>query len=104
MSVFNKSFFELFINKHGKEIYENIKNNIIKEAEKNVSNGYISMIFNIAYAKYIGIHESRIEDFIKDILGQEEIAESDIKGILTKHEHTIKTITEYIASTEKEFK
>lgn len=85
-------------------VFEEIKSNIIEEAGKEVSSDYISVVFNIAYTKYIGINDNRIEDFIKDILGQEDITDCDIKKILNKHAQSINKIVKYIASTEKEFK
>lgn len=103
MTLFEENFFKLFINKHGMKAFEEIKSNIIEEAGKELNSDYISTIFNIAYAKYIGISENRIEDFIKDILGQDGILNYDIKRILDKHEQSINKIVKYIASTENEF-
>ncbi len=104
MTLFEEKFFKLFINKHGINTFEEIKKNITDEAGKEVSSDYISTIFNIAYTKYLGISENRIDDFIKDILGQDDILNYDIKEILNNHEQSINKIVKYIESTEKEFK
>lgn len=104
MSLFETNFMSLFIEKHGEKVYIRIKDIIINEANNEVTDDYIVMIFNIAYTKYIGIHESRIADFIKDILGGKEISNSQVLSLLKKHEQSINEILKYIQSTEKEIR
>lgn len=104
MAIFEFNFSDLFIKKHGYNVYIKIKKIMTEEVREELLNDYIVMVFNIAYAKYIGIHENRIADFIKDILGGEEISNSAVKNILEKHQQSIKEILKYIKSTEKEIR
>lgn len=93
MDFLDMNFNELFMKKHGKEVFNQIKNQIIQECFKQVSNEYIEMVFKIAYLNFWGISNMIIKQIIKDVLPNQQINVQEIQNI---HKISINNIQKYL--------
>lgn len=93
MDFLDMNFNELFMKKHGKEVFNQIKNQIIQECFKQVSDEYIEMIFKIAYLNFWGISNMIIKQIIKDVLPNQQINVQEIQNI---HKISIDNIQKYL--------
>ncbi len=93
MDFLNMNFNELFMKKHGKKVFNQIKNQIIQECFKQVSNEYIETIFKIAYLNFWGFSNSIIKQIIKDVLPNQQINVQEIQNI---HKKSIYYIQKYL--------
>lgn len=93
MDFLDMNFNELFMKKHGKKVFNQIKNQIMQECFKQVSNEYIEMIFKIAYLNFWGISNMIIKQIIKDVLPNQQINVQEIQNI---HKISIDNIQKYL--------
>ncbi len=93
MDFLDMNFNELFMKKHGKKVFNQIKNQIIQECFKQVSNEYIETIFKIAYLNFWGLSNSIIKQIIKDVLPNQQINVQEIQNI---HKKSIYYIQKYL--------
>jgi len=93
MDFLDMNFNELFMKKHGKKVFNQIKNQIIQECFKQVSNEYIEIVFKIAYLNFWGLSNSIIKKIIKDVLPNQQINVQEIQNI---HKKSIYYIQKYL--------
>jgi hypothetical protein len=93
---FSLDFSELFLKKHGKNIYDNICNKIVNEINGNCNSQYISIVFKIAFLYFFGLNQKGIQKLINDYYPKQNI---DIQEILLKHNNSILEINKYLQDT-----
>jgi len=93
MNFFNMDFSKLFLDKHGKEAFDNISDKIKKEKAIECTSDYISIVFKTAFLSFLGIEESQIKNMLDDIYKNNKI---NIEEILNIHRKSIKLIKEYL--------
>lgn len=96
VDFFEADFSELFLNKHGKEIYNKIKNKIMKENKQNCDEEYISIVFKIAFLSFFGLEENGIQNLINDYYSMKNI---DTRAIIKQHKTSISEIKKYLKFT-----
>ena len=97
---FNMDFSELFMNKHGKIIFNNICDMIKIETINQVNNNYIQIIFKLAFLEFFELPN---ESIIKMMDKYYPNANININELFTKHRNSINAIKEYLKTTnEKE--
>ena len=91
------NFREIFLKKHGEQIFQDICNQIRLEYNGNCNVNYIDIIFAVAFISYFGVTDiSKIHilaDISKDI---------DIKNIQKIHKKSINIIQKYIENSNNE--
>lgn len=95
MNYDNIDFSKLFVDKHGKRIYDEIISAIKKEKVGECDSNYINTIFKVAFMGYFGLDNKALDKMLKDI----DINYS-IENINNIHENSIRTIKEYIEKTK----
>lgn len=89
MNSFDVDIISLFIDKHGKDLYDNIINQIEKEKDTTLDNEYIDLIFNIAFFDFIGVKRKVINKMYQN---------KDINRILKVHKSSINMIEKKLDS------
>lgn len=89
MNSFDVDIISLFIDKHGKDLYDNIINQIEKEKDTTIDNEYIDLIFNIAFLDFIGVKRKVINKMYQN---------KDINRILKVHRSSMNMIEKRLAS------
>lgn len=89
-------FREMFLNKHGKDIYNEIENIIINESKIDYDKEYISIIFKIALLAFWGLDTDGIQKLINDYYPLQKI---DIVELMKKHKISISEISKYLKFT-----
>lgn len=95
MDFFDMNFCSLFLDKHGKEIFDNINSLIKKEKTESFNKDYIEIIFKVAYLDFFGVTIYSITRMIKDIMGY-DIELNEIKSI---HKKSIALIQKYLETS-----
>lgn len=93
MDFLNMNFNELFMKKHGKKVFNQIKKQMIQECSKKVSKEYIEIVFKIAYLSFWGLSNSIIKQIIKDVFPNQQINVQEIQNI---HKKSIYYIQKYL--------
>ncbi len=95
MDFFDMKFSTLFLDKHGKNIFENICKQILQEKQIDFNTNYIEIIFKIAYLEFFGLNNCQIKNMIEDFMKCQEINIEEIKSI---HKKSICEIQKYLQS------
>ena len=95
MDFYDMNFSQLFLEKHGKEVYDNIFKQIMLESYKKDDKEYSEIVFKIAFFNFWGFDNEFIKKLIEDTMKVKKI---DIEEIKLQHTKTIKTIQKYIKS------
>lgn len=98
MDFFDMKFSTLFLEKHGKEDFDNINSQILQEKQSitDNSNDYIEVIFKIAFLDFFGLDNDTIRRMIKNIMNCDQINIEQMKRI---HKNSINEIQKYLQST-----
>jgi len=91
-------FSELFSEKHGKKVYDEICNKIKLEAPVKYDDNYAKMIFKIALVGFWGMTDDKIQKFLKDT----DNIEVDVKNIKNVHKNSITEIQKYLENAGKD--
>lgn len=91
------NFSKLFLDKHGKKIFDEITSIIEKEKARDCDDNYIEIVFKVAFTSYFGLDNQALNRMLEDIK-----CNIDIKDIKNNHKISIKTIQEYIKMTSNE--
>lgn len=97
MDFADVKFSKLFLDKHGKKIFEEITSLIRKERVEECNSDYIESIFKVAFMGYFGLDDIALNRMLKDIK-----CNADINNIKKIHKYSIKNIQEYIKRTNSE--
>ena len=91
------NFKELFIKKHGEQVFKDIVKQIKVEYNGDCDISYIDTVFTVAFISYFGVTDINkirlLGGISKDI---------DIKNIQVIHKKSISIIQNYIENTNKE--
>ena len=94
MESLGLDFSKLFLKKHGKQVFQDICNQIRGEYNGDCDTNYIDTVFTVAFISYFGVTDiSRMRllgGISKDI---------DIKSIQKIHKKSISQIQKYIENT-----
>lgn len=94
MDFLEMNFSKLFINKHGKQLFDNISQQIRKENRyEKGNNNYIEIVFKIAFLDFFGLDEFTIKEIIEDTMQVKKINIKEMKSI---HKFSIKEIKNYL--------
>lgn len=93
MDFFDMNFSELFLERHGKLVYNKIKKQIIQENSAHYNENYIEIIFKVAFLDFLGLAFNEIKKMIEDIMPGKQV---DIEKISSIHKKSITKIQEYL--------
>lgn len=99
MDFFDMNFSTLFLEKHGKNIYESICNKVKLECPDIYTQKYLEIIFDVACLSSWGMSNSQISKFLKNIKNINNININTVKRI---HKKSIKEIEKYIKMATKD--
>jgi len=99
MDFFDMDFSKLFLNKHGKEIFNYISDTIKNEASTNTTQAYINIIFKLALLDFLGLDKLSIQKLIDNIYPDKK---TDIKELLLLHKKSISIIKKHLQNTMDE--
>ena len=91
------NFKELFIKKHGEQVFKDIVKQIKVEYNGDCDISYIDTVFTVAFISYFGV-----TDISKIYLLGGISKDIDIKNIQVIHKKSISIIQNYIENTNKE--
>lgn len=97
MDFFDMKFSTLFLEKHGKEKFNDISKRIMQEKQSvaDNSNDYIEIIFKIAFLDFFGLDNDVIKKMIENIMNCHQINVEQMKKI---HKNSISEIQKYLQS------
>lgn len=97
MDFFNIKFSTLFLEKHGREKFDNIRTRIIQEKQLIIDdyNNYTEIIFKIAFLDFFGLDNDVIKSMIEDIMNCHQVNVSKLKII---HTRSINEIQKHLQS------
>lgn len=99
MDFFNMNFSELFKEKHGIQLFNDISNQIIIENSNINDRNCIEIVFKISFFDFFGLDEDTIKSLIRDTMQNQTVNIKEIKSI---HNHSIKKIQKYLKSATNE--
>lgn len=88
------NFSELFKEKHGINVFNNIRNKILLENSIDSSN-YIELIFKIFFFDLLELNTSIIQNLINDTMSPQNV---NVKELLSIHKNSIREIQAYLES------
>lgn len=91
------NFKELFLKKHGEQVFKDIVKQIKVEYNGDCDISYIDIVFTVAFISYFGV-----TDISKIYLLGGISKDIDIKNIQVIHKKSISIIQNYIENTNKE--
>ena len=91
------NFKELFLKKHGEQVFKDIVKQIKVEYNGNCDISYIDTVFTVAFISYFGVTDINKIRLLGGIS-----KEIDIKNIQVIHKKSISIIQNYIENTNKE--
>ena len=97
MESLGLDFSKLFFKKHGKQVFQDICNQIRGEYNGDCDTNYIDTVFTVAFISYFGV-----TDISKIYLLAGNSKDTDIKNIHVIHKKSISIIQNYIENTNKE--
>ena len=101
MDFFDMNFSKLFLEKHGKSNFDNIKKQIIQENSTDYNDSYIEVIFKIAFLGFFGLAPNEIKKMIEDIIPGQQ---TNIENLSSTHKESISKIQQYLRNATKNYK
>lgn len=101
MDFFDMNFSMLFLEKHGKSNFDNIKKQIIQENSTNYNDSYIEVIFKIAFLEFFGLAPDEIKKMVEDIMPNQQV---NIENLSSTHKESISKIQQYLRNSTKNYK
>lgn len=95
MDFFYMHFSELFAEKHGVQLFNDICNQIMLENSNKNDINYLEVVFKVAFLDFFGLDEDTITKLIEDTMQNQTVNIRNIKSI---HKHSIKEIQKYLKS------
>ena len=97
---FNMDFSQLFMNKHGEKIFNDICNMIKIETTTKINNDYIPIVFKLAFLEFFELPNESIIKLIEKYYSNNKL---DFNNVLLTHRNSINKIKKYLKTTnEKE--
>ena len=100
MDFFKMKFCTLFLEKHGKTIFDKICKMIEKENSEQYNEKYIEIIFKISFLNFCGVEEKSIKQMLND--NMDTTIPLNIKIIKELHKDSINEIQTYLKSSMEE--
>ena len=100
MDFFKMKFCTLFLEKHGKTIFNTICKMIKEENSKQYNEKYIEIIFKISFLNFCGVEEKSIQQMLTDNV--DSSIPLNIKSINILHKNSIDEIQKYLKSSMEE--
>lgn len=66
MDFFSINFGELFLNKHGKGVFESFSKQISTEKGTDCTDEYINIVFRLAFLSFFGFDNKQIQKLLND--------------------------------------
>ncbi len=98
MDFFDMNFSTLFLERHGKLIYDKIEKQIIEENSSHYDENYIEIIFKIAFLDFFGLTLNEIKKMIEDIMLGQQV---NIENLSSIHKKSIFAIQKYLKEATK---
>lgn len=98
---FNMDFSELFMNKHGEIIFNNICDMIKIETTNQINNNYIPIVFKLAFLEFFELPNESIIKMMDKYYPNNEI---DFNNLLSIHRNSINEIKKLLKATNKKEK
>ena len=107
-------FYDYFINKHGLEAFNEIKDTILSKvkgfkfpiedyiSEEDFLKAYVIFVFEIAVTDYWGMNDKQIERYIHSTMSDNIASKSSISRTKMIHADAIKLIQNYLKQTTDE--
>lgn len=95
MDFFSMDFSKLFLDKHGKEIFDDISNKIKEERGCECTEEYISIVFKIAFLSFFGFNEVQAQKLLDDL---DKNNKTNVKEVFSIQSNSISIIKEYLES------
>lgn len=100
-----KNKFELFINKHGISIFNEIKTMICKEKHTDtVTDNYLLYVFKIATCEFWGMNIGQSQFFIEENTPRIDLPNVSIEKIKIMHKNSIRRIQKCLKDATKNIK
>ncbi len=99
MDFFDMNFSELFLEQHGKLVYDKIEKQIIQEKSTRYNDDYIEIIFKVAFLGFFGLNLNETKKMIEDIMPGQQVNIEEISSI---HKESITKIQEYLRKAIEE--
>ena len=99
MVFFDMDFNKLFLDKHGKEQFNEIVKQINLEGKGISENNYIELIFKIAFLDFFRMADQEIQALIVDFTEYQDI---DIRKVKNIYQKSIQQIQEHLKNNMKE--
>lgn len=100
MDFLNMDFSTLFLEKHGRDIFYSISEQINREKQNKCSKSYVEIVFKFALLEFWGLNDFEIKRIIEDIMPGQEINTGEIKSI---HKESMAKIEKYLQSEIGDF-
>ena len=91
-------FSELFMNKHGEIIFNNICNMIKIETSNQINNNYIPIVFKLAFLEFFELSNESIIKIMDKYYPNSNI---NINELFSKHRNSINAIKKYLKTTNE---
>lgn len=100
MDFLEMNFSTLFLEKHGKDVFNSIIEQIQLENSSQYSKDYVEVVFKIALWDFWGLNENEIKKILKNIMPDQKINAREIKVI---HKESIDKIGRCLKSELEKF-
>lgn len=100
MDFLNMNFSTLFLEKHGNQVFNDIKEQIQLENSDKYSLDYVEAVFKFALLDFWGLEEYEIKGIFKDILPEQKINIEELKSI---HKKSMDKIQRYLQAELNNF-
>jgi len=100
MDFFDMDFSDLFLNKHGEKVFNEISLQIKNEKPEKYNRDYVGDVFKVAFFSYIGLATEQINKLMKRLYKQTKL---NVQDILVSHKDSIEHIKKYLQSATDNF-
>lgn len=98
MDFLDMNFSTLFLERHGKLVYDSIDKQIMKENSTCYNKEYVEIIFKIAFLSFWRLTTNEIEKMVEHFIPGKQI---DIEEINSIHKKSISKIQKYLRDATK---
>jgi len=92
------NFSTLFLERHGKLVYDSIDNQIMKENSTCYNEEYVEIIFKVSFLSFWGLAPNEIKNMVEHFMPGKQV---DIEKIVFIHKESISKIQKYLRDATK---
>lgn len=96
MDFFSINFGELFLNKHGKNVFEDFSKQISTEKGTDCTDEYINIVFRLAFLSFFGFDNEQIQKLLND-----RNISVNVEEIMAVQSKSINLIKEFLENNVK---